>query len=51
MEKLLFNLGGYLMKKYCNHENKTEKFKCYEDRYIEYWCDDCQSFIFEDMDY
>lgn len=48
--KLFENLGRWIIRKTCSHSEKKVTFICYQDRYVEYYCDNCEQEIFEDLD-
>jgi len=36
-------------KMFCKHKNKTEIFRCYQDRYVIEVCNDCGKVIYSDL--
>lgn len=36
-------------KMFCKHKNKTEIFRCYQDRYVSEVCNDCGKVIYSDL--
>ena len=48
---LLYFLAAILFKdkKVCTHKNLKETFRSYQDKYIEYTCQDCGKEIIEDL--
>ena len=36
-------------KMFCKHKNKTEIFRCYQDRYVSGVCNDCGKVIYSDL--
>jgi len=36
-------------KMFCKHKNKTEIFRCYQDRYVSEVCNDCCKIIYSDL--
>ena len=49
------DLGAFLMpiiwfeKMFCKHKDKTEIFRCYQDRYVRELCNDCVKVIYSDL--
>jgi hypothetical protein len=37
------------LKIFCKHKNKTETFRCYQDRYVREVCDNCGKVICSDL--
>ena len=36
-------------KMFCKHKNKTEIFRCYQDRHVRELCNDCGKVIYSDL--
>jgi hypothetical protein len=36
-------------KMFCKHKNKTEIFRCYQDRYVSEVCNNCGKVIYSDL--
>jgi isocitrate dehydrogenase kinase/phosphatase len=49
-KKLLYRLGKYLVKRYCEHKNKKIIFYDYQERCYIYECLDCQERVYIGMD-
>lgn len=42
-------IGRWIEKMFCKHKDRTELYRCYQERYAKDVCNDCGKIIYEDI--